>query len=142
MSKQCRPEGVTWLMPFLTVLDVDQAADFYKKAFQFSIKELVSGEDETTGHGELRYKDQLIMLGKQGAYGKTSQSPAHSKVECPMGLYLYCEDVDQFYQHAVQNGAIGIEAPQDMFWGDRMCRLQDLDGYIWCFATYIGDHSV
>lgn len=141
MSKSARPEGVTWVLPFLTVLDVEEAARFYQQAFQFGIKELVPSDDKTIGHGELKYKDQLIMLGKQGAYGKTSQSPVHSKVECPMGLYLYCEDVDQFHANAVKHGAISVEAPDDMFWGDRMCRLKDLDGYVWCFATYIGEHK-
>lgn len=126
-----------WVSPYITVIDADKAVEFYHKAFKFEKLHLAPGDDGTTWHAELKYKDQLIMLGKQGAYGCTTQAPAASKVESPMNLYLYCEDVDQFHDAAVKAGAKSLGAPEDMFWGDRMCRLQDPDGYIWCFATTI-----
>jgi len=137
--KDPKPENVTWVSPHLTVSDVDTMAKFYEKAFKFQIKELMTGEDGSIWHGELRYKDQLIMLGKAGAYGDMSKtrSPKVTGVESPMNLYLYCEDVDQFYKDAIAAGASSLTIPQDLFWGDRMCRLQDPDGYTWCFATKI-----
>jgi uncharacterized glyoxalase superfamily protein PhnB len=30
-------------------------------------------------------------------------------------------------------------APQDMFYGDRVCTLVDPDGHIWYFATNVAD---
>jgi uncharacterized glyoxalase superfamily protein PhnB len=136
-TKSVRPEGVTWVSPYIIVKDVDKAVDFYVNAFGFEKLTLKAGEDNTSWHGETRYKDQLIMFGKAGAYGGKTQPPSTSGVESPMNLYLYTEDVDQFYQKAIAAGAKSLGAPEDTFWQDRMCRLQDPDGYIWCFATHL-----
>jgi PhnB protein len=131
-----KPHDAPWLSPYIMVKDVDAAMEFYLKAFRFEKRDSAPGEDGTTWHAELRYKDQLVMLGKQGGYDKKTLSPATSGVESPMMLYFYCEDVDKFYQHAVAAGAKSLGEPEDMFWGDRMCRLQDPDGYIWSVATH------
>lgn len=135
MTQSARPEGYAWLSPYLTVQDADSAMKFYQKAFNFEKKETVLGQDGTTWHAELKYKDQVIMLGKQGAYKSTIKSPTSSGVESPITLYLYCEDVDKFHAHAIAHGAVSLGEPEKMFWGDRMCRLKDPDGYVWCFAT-------
>lgn len=130
------PPNFPWLSTCMTVKDVKVAADFYKKAFQFVITDLVMGEDDTYWHGELRYKDGVVMIGKEGAWGNTNKTPANSKIQSPINHYVYCEDVDKFYQSAIEAGAKAVSAPEKMFWGDRMCRLEDLDGYVWCFATF------
>ncbi len=135
------PENATWVSPYITVSDVDKAAEFYQKAFQFQKLNLAPGEDGSTWHGEMRYQDQLIMMGKAGAYGGKTQSPLQSGIESPMNLYLYCENVDEFFKKAVAAGAKALAAPEDMFWGDRMCRLKDIDGYLWCFATFLGERK-
>jgi PhnB protein len=134
-----RPNQFPWVSPYITVTDVDAATDFYVKAFDFKLKEKAPGDDGKSVHAELFYKDQILMLGKEGAYGHKSLSPRTSKVESPMNLYLYCENIDQFHQHAVKSGAEVISAPEDMFWGDRMCRVKCPDGYVWAFATNIGE---
>jgi uncharacterized glyoxalase superfamily protein PhnB len=87
----------------------------------------------------MKYKDQLLMCGKQGCYGSTTKSPLTSGVECPITLYLYCEDVDKFYKEALSKGALSLAEPENMFWGDRMCRLKDPENYIWSFATHMGE---
>jgi len=134
-----RPEGAPWVSPYIIVSDVDKAVEFYQEGFGFEKNHLVAGEDSHTWHAEMRYKDQLIMFGRAGAHGGKTLSPKTSGIESPINLYLYCEDVDAFYERAVQAGAISLTEPEDTFWQDRMCRLQDPDGYIWCFATYLGD---
>ncbi|MBS0359157.1 MAG: VOC family protein [Proteobacteria bacterium] len=135
------PEGVAWVSPYLMVSDVDKAAQFYEKAFSFKTENLVPGEDGTTFHGEFKYQDQLIMLGKDGSKNCAAKSPKATGIESPMSLYLYCENVDDFYKHAVSAGAKSLLAPENMFWGDRMCRLEDPDGYSWSFATHLHDHQ-
>lgn len=141
MTNSSKPKNATWLSPYITVKDVDAAVNFYKNAFGFQVGDLAPGEDGTTWHAELKYKDQLIMLGKEGGYDKTSKSPISSGVESPINLYLYCDDVDVFYKHATEHGAISLTAPENMFWGDRMCRLKDIDGYVWAFAICLDDAS-
>lgn len=139
MTTLKHPNGATYVSPYLTVLDVVKAAEFYTNAFGFEVKEIVPAHDHTALHGELKYADQLIMLGKQGAYGSETLAPAASKVKSPMSLYIYCDDVDAFYQKAVAAGAISIKVPEDTFWGDRMCALECSNGYHWCFATHLGN---
>lgn len=140
-SKSCRPPGAPWISPYVIVKDIDKAVNFYVKAFQFEKLNVVAGEDNTSWHAELRYVDHLIMFGKAGAYDGKTKAPHDSGVECPINLYLYCENIDEFHQHAVKAGAKSLSAPEDTFWGDRMCRLQDPDGYIWCFATYLNNEE-
>ena len=133
-----RPDNTPWLLPYITVVDVDKAVKFYESAFKFNVVNLVPGEDGTSWHAEMKYKDQLLMCGKQGCYGSTTKSPLTSGVECPITLYLYCEDVDKFYKEALFKGALSLAEPENMFWGDRMCRLKDPENYIWSFATHVG----
>jgi len=121
--------------PYLTVTDVDKAADFYQKSFQFTLSEIKPGEDGKGIHAEMAYKGQLLMFGKEGAYGSPLKSPHTSGVESPITLCLYCDNVDEFYKAAMAHGAKSVGEPEDMFWGYRMCRLQDLDHYTWCFLT-------
>jgi uncharacterized glyoxalase superfamily protein PhnB len=97
---------------------------------------MVAGEDGSTFHAEIKYKSQMIMLAKEGSFEGMAKAPVSINAESPMNLYVYCENVDEFYKTAVAAGAKSISEPQDMFWGDRMCRLKDLDGYAWAFATH------
>lgn len=136
-----RPPHTSWTFPYLAVKNADIAVDFYQKAFQFEKVKAVAGDDSTTWHAELQYKDQTIMLGKQGVHGGTAKAPASSGVESPIQLYVYCDDVENFYKNAIAAGAVAVRAPEDTFWGDRMCNLKDPDGYIWCFATYLGNEK-
>ena len=54
-------------------------------------------------------------------------------------LYVYCEDVDALFARAVAAGAKAIKPPQDQFYGDRTCTVEDQDGYWWNFATNVAD---
>jgi PhnB protein len=124
-----RPPHFPWVSPYIMVSHLDSAIDFYAETFGFEIKE------RTPEHAELRYKDQILMFGQEGSYGGTSKSPKSSHVESPITLYIYCEDVDAFHKNAVESDVKSVGAPEDMAWGDRMCRLQCPEGYIWAFAT-------
>lgn len=129
--------GYAWASPYLIVSDVAKAQAFYKKAFQLETGEPIVGDDGVPNHAELRYHDSTMMIGKEGNYGSTIKTPKSSGIESPIILYLYCDNVDEFYKHAVAAGAKSLLEPADMFWGDRMCALQDPDGYTWNFATFI-----
>lgn len=56
-----------------------------------------------------------------------------------MSLYVYCDDVDAMANRARQAGAQIAAEPADMFWGDRICMITDIDGYNWSFARNVGD---
>ena len=59
----------------------------------------------------------------------------------PVAFYLYVEDCDGAYAHAVEQGLKEVSKPEDMFWGDRTAVAQDEFGYNWTFATHIRDVS-
>ena len=56
-----------------------------------------------------------------------------------MHLYVYVDDVDAQYGQAIAAGGVSLLPPTDMFWGDRMARFSDPDGYIWGIATKVGE---
>lgn len=134
--KSPRPENFPWLSPYLIVQDVQKSRDFYKTAFGFQDRE--GGDNELAeDHAELQYHDQVIMIGREGAFGKTIMSPKTSGHSQAMSLYLYVDDIDSFYQHAREHGALSQMEPQETFWGDRMCSLEDINGFVWAFATNV-----
>lgn len=133
------PAGMAWLNPSLTVRDVEKALDFYQRAFGFKAKESMKGPDGKIMHAEMTYNDAVIMMGPEGAFGNPCKSPASSGVLPPITLYFYCEDVEALFKKATAAGAKVIMPPENMFWGDRMCRLSDPEGYYWGFATNVAD---
>lgn len=142
MSKVC-PEGFSWVSPYIIVADVNAAVEFYKKAFGFTTKmDPIKDEHGETTHAEMHYQGQSLMLGKEGAYGKPTKTSKHSGVTSPVSLYLYTENVDEFHKKATAAGAQSLAAPEDMFWADRMCVVEDLDGLHWAFATHLGQEAL
>lgn len=133
-DKSPKPANFPWLSPYLIVQNVQQSREFYKKAFGF--KDRKGGvNDGAEDHAEMQYKDQVIMIGREGAFGKETMSPKTSRQPQAMSLYMYCENVDEFYAHALENGALSRMVPDTTFWGDRMCSVEDINGFSWAFAT-------
>ena len=135
MSKSIPPNGFNWVMPYIIVKDVDKALDFYEKAFGFEVKNKSPGEDGTTWHAEVNYRDHVLMFGKESGWGGKVKTPASTGVDSPINMYLYCEDVDAMCERARKAGGNITTEPEDMFWGDRMCCIKDQDGLSWSFAT-------
>ena len=142
MSKPARPENFPWLSPYLIVVDAQKACDFYEKAFGFTFAEKSLNDEGQAVHVEMRYQDAVIMMGSEeacGGEGFDAKSPVTSGQISPVGLYIYVEDVDAWFKHAVECGATPVIEPKDTFWGDRMCALMCPDHHCWNFATHLGE---
>jgi uncharacterized glyoxalase superfamily protein PhnB len=137
-TEKGRPAHMPRVSPYLTVKDSDAAIAFYEKAFGFMKRNAAPMPDGRTGHVEMTFEEAVIMFGPEYAYGGLCQAPATSGTQSPVNLYVYCPDVDALYARAVAAGARTGRAPEDSFWGDRMCQLTDPDGHSWCFATFKG----
>ena len=137
-KKEPRAIGMAWLTPTLTVRDVDKEINFCERAFGFEKGYAMPDKTGQTVHGDLKYDGQtVVMLGREGAMGCPVKSPATSKSDCPIALYVYCPDVDALYKRAKAAGATVVSEPKDMFWGDRIACFKDPEGYGWMFATNV-----
>lgn len=134
-----RPKGAPWIIPYLTVRNAEATLDFYQRAFGFEKKDVMLNPEGQIMHAEMTWQDGMIMFAPEGAWGSESKTPASSQTQCPVGLYVYCEDVDALFAKAKEEGAEVASELETMFWGDRMCRLIDHEGYIWSFATNVAD---
>lgn len=143
MSKRPpKPAGFSWVTPYLIVKDADAALAFYEKAFGFRKRMTLPGPDGKTMHAEVGWQDAVIMFGaipEARMEEMGFRTPAMQGVRCPIGIYVYCEDVDAHFERAVAAGAKAVKPPQDQFYGDRSCTLEDPDGYWWNFATNVAD---
>ncbi len=136
------PPGYPHVIPYFVVKDADAAMAFYQKAFGFEKRMAMPGPDGKTGHAELTFHDSMIMLGPVSAHASSEwphKPPALSKMVSPITLYVYCDDVDALHARAVEAGGKSIRPPQDQFYGDRTCTVEDPDGYWWSFATNVAD---
>lgn len=52
-------------------------------------------------------------------------------------LYLYLPDVDAAYARALQAGAVSLEEPRDVPYGDRRAMVEDPFGNAWQIATML-----
>lgn len=127
------------MIPYLTVQNADKSISFYEAAFGFVTKEVVKDENGETTHVEMFYKDVLIMFAPEGAYDSPVKAPKTLNVMPSICLYLYCDDVDAIYQQALNAGASSLMGPQDIFWGDRICQISDLNGFQWMFAKALAN---
>ena len=139
MARPYKPQGTPTLIPYLTVKDAKQSIDFYQKAFGFQLEGQPMEMDGKISHVGMRFNDASIMFAPEGSFGGNCKAPKSSGTNPPFNLYVYCEDVDALHERAVKAGAQSFCAPEDMFWGDRMCQLADPDGYLWNFAKNVAD---
>ena len=55
----------------------------------------------------------------------------------PAFLYLYVDDVDRTYQRTLEAGAVSLEEPKDLPYGDRRGMVKDPFGNVWQIATQL-----
>jgi uncharacterized glyoxalase superfamily protein PhnB len=113
------PEGWHSLTPRLVVQDVAKLVGFLKQAFG------ATGDLRTDRPSQMRIGDSLILV---SGVGPRDPMPAF--------LYLYVVNADTIYQRALEAGAVSLEEPADMPYGDRRGMVKDPCGNIWQIATH------
>ncbi len=127
------------LTPYLTVADAAASLAFYAQAFGFTTGITLSSPDGRIIHATMHFRGAVaIMFSPEGIWSGTMQAPRHSGAENPITLYMRCPDVDELAARARAAGAAILSEPADMFWGERIARIADPDGYVWCFANRVG----
>jgi uncharacterized glyoxalase superfamily protein PhnB len=115
------PEGWHSVTPRLVVHDPAGLVRFLKDAFG------ASGDVLTSGPAQMRIGDSIIMV-----------SGAGPRTPMPAFLHLYVDDTDATYRRALEAGAVSLEEPRDMPYGDRRAMVKDPYGNDWQIATYRG----
>jgi PhnB protein len=133
------PDGMHTVTPHLVCAGAANAIEFYKKAFNAVDEGRLPGPDGRLMHAMIRIEGSAVMLVDEmpecGALGPKSLKGS------PVTLHLYVADVDAFVKRAVAAGAKITLPLDDMFWGDRYCKLEDPFGHHWSVATHIRDVS-
>lgn len=125
--KAANPQVLGGVAPYLTVDGASRAAEFYKRAFGAEeVARHPVDEKGRTMHIHLYIKGGSVMLSDAyPEYGHALQTPQ------AFALHLQVDDVDAWWNRAVEAGA-KIEMPlQIMFWGDRYGQLRDPVGVLW-----------
>jgi len=125
--------------PHLICAGAAAAIEFYKKAFNAVDEGRLPGTQGRLMHAMIRIEGSAVMLVDEmpewGALGPKSLKGS------PVTIHLYVEDVDAFVKRAVAAGAKITMPLDDMFWGDRYCKLEDPFGHHWSVATHKRDVS-
>jgi uncharacterized glyoxalase superfamily protein PhnB len=119
------PEGWHSVTPRLVVHDAARLVEFLKRAFG------ATGDFRTDTPSEIRIGDSIVMVSTVGP-----------RDPMPAFLYLYVEDIDAAYQRALDAGAVSLEVPRDLPYGDRRGMVKDPCGNIWQVATHTEDVSL
>jgi uncharacterized glyoxalase superfamily protein PhnB len=125
------PEVLGGVVPYLMVDGASKAAEFYERAF--GAKEVARhpvDEQGRTMHIHLHLNGGSLML--SDAY------PEHGhplKAPQAFTLHLKVDDVDAWWNRAVEAGAEIVLPLQVMFWGDRYGQLRDPFGVSWSMAA-------
>jgi len=112
------PEGWHSITPRLVVHDTAKLVEFLRNAFE------ASGEFRSDRPSVLRIGDSNVMVSGVGP-----------RAAMPSFLYLYVGDVDATYHRALKAGALSLEEPQDLPYGDRRAMVEDPSGNVWQIAT-------
>lgn len=115
------PEGWHSLTPRLVVSDTARLVEFLKQAFG------ATGDFRTDSPSVIKIGDSMVMVSGVGP-----------RQAMPAFLYLYVDDIDATYQRALKAGAVSIEEPQDLPYGDRRGMVEDPCGNVWQIATHVG----
>jgi uncharacterized glyoxalase superfamily protein PhnB len=136
-------QGYPAITPMLSYEDLADAIDWLGRAFGFRERMRMTNEHGTIGHAEMELGDGVIMLGNPGP---NYQSPRRHAETCPDarkwsevpfvidGLHVLIDDVDRHYERARSAGARMLSEPADEPYGERIYRVEDLEGHRWMFA--------
>jgi uncharacterized glyoxalase superfamily protein PhnB len=125
---QCeKPQVLSGVTPYLSVKGAIAASEFYTKAFGAKVVGCYP-PDETgrTMHVHLHLNKGSLMLSDfYPEHGHAEQTPAG------FNLMVSVDNIDAWWQRAVDAGATVIMPVSKMFWGDRYGQLRDPFGVMW-----------
>lgn len=131
-----KPKGYTTITPVLTVKNAKESIELYQKAF--GVELLYKMDDpqnpDKIMHAGLQFGDSKVFISDEypevGAVAPSYQA-----------FYIYVDDVDAAFKQAIDAGLTVKKEVEDMFWGDRVGAVTDINGYSWSLATFVKEMS-
>lgn len=119
--------------PWLISHDTTKLIKFIEDAFngQEIAGSRVLNEDGSVGHVEVKIGDSVIMLFDASANWR--KTPGYFR--------LFLDDAEATYRQALAVGAESVTKVTELFWGDKVGRVQDPLGNIWWLQTHVKDIS-
>lgn len=116
--------------------DPSAALNWLEQAFGFERSMVITGQDGTLSHSEMRFADGVIYVGWEWA-GHTA-SPASIAGKNTQSIHVRIEDgIDAHCERARVAGAIVLSEPKDEFYGDRTYSARDPEGHVWTFGQAV-----
>ncbi len=116
---------------FLYVSDLVRSLDFYSEVVGAQVAQVhTEQEGGPVTLAILRLGDFSLMLHPQE---ENQDEFANQRVGLGIHLQIQVPDIDAFYQHCLDQGALLSVSgePVDQEWGWREFALRDPDGYVW-----------
>lgn len=133
------PKGTQSVIAYLHIEGLDDALDFYPKAFGGTEQVRLNGPDGKAMHGEIELEGCRVYMG-EASPERGARSPKQLGGNSS-GMMVYVANCDANIKRAVEAGCKLLMAAQDMFWGDRMGQVADPFGHTWTFATHLREPS-
>jgi PhnB protein len=130
------PEGYHTVTPYLTCKNAAQAIDYYKSIFGATEVMRMASPHGKIGHAELKIGDSFVFVSDEFPGMNSAPTPG---VKNACGLFIYLENVDDFFNRAVAAGATVDMPLQNQFWGDRYGKLTDPFGHQWGLSQHVED---
>jgi uncharacterized glyoxalase superfamily protein PhnB/uncharacterized damage-inducible protein DinB len=124
-----KPDGASTVVPYLVVPDAGAVIGFLTRTFGAVERERTVLETGRTAHAVVSIGESQVMLCE----------PAGPRAPVPVMFYVYVPDTDAAYARALDAGAISVQPPTDMYYGDRNAGVRDAAGQEWWMATHLED---
>jgi PhnB protein len=119
------PPGFGTLFPYLIARNAPLYLHFLERSFDARVLGRTTAPDGRILNARVRIGTTCFMVGE----APENAAPANA------GFYLFVEDADLTFAHAVEAGGTPLMAPQDMPYGDRQGGVIDPAGYTWWVST-------
>lgn len=116
---------------FMYVQNVLKSLEFYQEVVGATVAQVhAEHEGAPISLAILKIGDFTLMLHPQEPH---AEDFADTRVGVGMHLQLRVDDVDGFYRHCIEEGALLSLSgePTDQNWGWREFALRDPDGFVW-----------
>lgn len=136
------------IVPMLSFENVATAIDWLARAFGFqeATSERYTEPDGRISHAEMRLGHGAVMLGHPSDH---YEGPRRHAENCERarrwrepgyvvdGVHVMVDDVDAHFRRAKEAGATILSEPENQPYGERVYRVEDLDGHRWMFGQSV-----